>query len=123
MDQNGFGHAVLRKTDPRYIAQREFALKYLPDYELFTLVSRVFDVVPSILEATGKVKNPWPNVDAHSGVLLLKYGMKEYDFFTVLFGVSRSLGILSQLIWNRALGSPIERPVSMPTDIIKKKFI
>ena len=119
----GFGHAVLRKTDPRYIAQRNFALKYLKDYDLFDLVSKVYEVVPEILKATGKVKNPWPNVDAHSGVLLLKYGMKEYDFFTVLFGVSRSLGILSQLIWNRALGSPIERPVSMPTDIIKKKFI
>ena len=78
------------------------------------------NLVPPILDATGKVKNPWPNVDAHSGVLLLNYGMKEYDFFTVLFGVSRSLGILSQLIWNRALGSPIERPVSMPTEIIKK---
>ena len=91
----GFGHAVLRKTDPRYTAQREFALKYLPDDELFLLVSRVFEVVPPILEATGKVKNPWPNVDAHSGILLLKYGMKEYDFFTVLFGVSRSLGIMA----------------------------
>ena len=119
----GFGHAVLRKTDPRYIAQRNFALKYLKDYDLFDLVSKVYEVVPQILKATGKVKNPWPNVDAHSGVLLLKYGMKEYDFFTVLFGVSRSLGILSQLIWNRALGSPIERPVSMPTDIIKNKLI
>jgi citrate synthase len=118
----GFGHAVLRKTDPRYIAQRNFALKYLNDYDLFDLVSKVYEVVPPILDATGKVKNPWPNVDAHSGVLLLNYGMKEYDFFTVLFGVSRSLGILSQLIWNRALGSPIERPVSMPTEIIKKKF-
>ncbi len=119
----GFGHAVLRKTDPRYVAQRNFALKYLKDYDLFDLVSKVYEVVPPILNATGKVKNPWPNVDAHSGVLLLKYGMKEYDFFTVLFGVSRSLGILSQLIWNRALGSPIERPVSMPTNIIKKKLI
>ena len=119
----GFGHAVLRKTDPRYIAQRNFALKYLKDYDLFDLVSKVYEVVPQILKATGKVKNPWPNVDAHSGVLLLKYGMKEYDFFTVLFGVSRALGILSQLIWNRALGSPIERPVSMPTDIIKNKLI
>ena len=119
----GFGHAVLRKTDPRYVAQRDFALKYLKDYDLFDLVSKVYEVVPPILKATGKVKNPWPNVDAHSGVLLLKYGMKEYDFFTVLFGVSRSLGILSQLIWNRALGSPIERPVSMPTNIIKKKLI
>ena len=118
----GFGHAVLRKTDPRYTAQREFALKYLPDDELFLLVSRVFEVVPPILEATGKVKNPWPNVDAHSGILLLKYGMKEYDFFTVLFGVSRSLGIMSQLIWSRALGMPIERPGSTTTDIMLKKF-
>ena len=118
----GFGHAVLRKTDPRYTAQREFALKYLPDDELFLLVSRVFEVVPPILEATGKVKNPWPNVDAHSGILLLKYGMKEYDFFTVLFGVSRSLGIMSQLIWSRALGMPIERPSSTTTEIMIKKF-
>ena len=118
----GFGHAVLRKTDPRYTAQREFALKYLPDDELFLLVSRVYEVVPSILESTGKVKNPWPNVDAHSGVLLLKYGMTEYDFFTVLFGVSRSLGIMAQLIWSRALGMPIERPGSTTTDLMIKKF-
>ena len=119
----GFGHAVLRKTDPRYMAQRNFALKHLKDYDLFILVSRVFEIVPPILESTGKVKNPWPNVDAHSGILLLKYGMVEYDFFTVLFGVSRSLGIMSQLIWNRAMGSPIERPVSMTTNIIKKDYI
>ena len=119
----GFGHAVLRKTDPRYTAQRNFALKHLKDYDLFVLVSRVFEVVPPILQSTGKVKNPWPNVDAHSGILLLKYGMKEYDFFTVLFGVSRSLGLMSQLIWNRAMGSPIERPVSMTTDIIKKNYV
>ena len=118
----GFGHAVLRKTDPRYTAQREFAIKHLPDDELFLLVSRVYEVVPPILEATGKVKNPWPNVDAHSGILLLKYGMKEYDFFTVLFGVSRSLGIMSQLIWSRALGMPIERPSSTTTDLMIKKF-
>ena len=118
----GFGHAVLRKTDPRYTAQREFALKHLPEDELFLLVSRVFEVVPPILEATGKVKNPWPNVDAHSGILLLKYGMKEYDFFTVLFGVSRSLGIMSQLIWSRALGMPIERPGSTTTEIMINKF-
>jgi len=118
----GFGHAVLRKTDPRYTAQREFALKYLADDELFLLVSRVFEVVPPILEATGKVKNPWPNVDAHSGILLLKYGMIEYDFFTVLFGVSRSLGIMSQLILSRALGMPIERPGSTTTDIMINKF-
>ena len=31
----GYGHAVLRKTDPRYTCQREFALKHLPDDKLF----------------------------------------------------------------------------------------
>jgi len=66
----GYGHAVLRKTDPRYTCQREFALKHLPKDPLFKLVSQVFDVVPPVLNSLGKVKNPWPNVDAHSGVLL-----------------------------------------------------
>lgn len=66
----GYGHAVLRKTDPRYTCQREFALKHLPKDPLFKLVSQVFDVVPPVLTSLGKVKNPWPNVDAHSGVLL-----------------------------------------------------
>lgn len=118
----GFGHAVLRKTDPRYTAQREFALKHMPDNELFQLVSRVYEVVPPILQSTGKVKNPWPNVDAHSGVLLMKYGMVEYDFYTVMFGVSRALGVLTQLIWDRAVGSPIERPGSTTTALLKARF-
>ena len=66
----GFGHAVLRKTDPRYTCQREFALKNLPNDVMFRLVSDLYEVVPEILLQLGKVKNPWPNVDAHSGVLL-----------------------------------------------------
>ncbi|KAG6795803.1 citrate synthase 2, mitochondrial [Apis mellifera caucasica] len=112
----GYGHAVLRKTDPRYICQREFALKHLPDDKLFKLVSQVFKVVPPILQETGKVKNPWPNVDAHSGVLLQYYGMKEMNYYTVLFGVSRALGVLSSLVWSRGLGFPIERPKSLSTE-------
>ena len=44
-----------------------------------------------------QVKNPWPNVDAHSGVLLQYYGIKEENFYTVLFGVSRAIGVLSQV--------------------------
>ncbi len=117
----GFGHAVLRKTDPRYDAQRRFAMEYMPDDELFILVSRVYEVVPEILQATGKVKNPWPNVDAHSGQLLMHYGLTQYDFYTVLFGVSRSLGVLTNLVWNRVMGSPIERPGSITTDLLKDK--
>ncbi|HSA96025.1 MAG TPA: citrate (Si)-synthase, eukaryotic, partial [Acidobacteriota bacterium] len=102
----GYGHAVLRKTDPRYVAQREFALKHLPDYDLFKVVSMVYEVAPDILTKHGKAKNPWPNVDAHSGVLLNYYNVKEYDFYTVFFGVSRAIGVLAQLIWDRALGLP-----------------
>uniref|UniRef100_A0A6M2DNR8 Citrate synthase n=1 Tax=Xenopsylla cheopis TaxID=163159 RepID=A0A6M2DNR8_XENCH len=116
----GYGHAVLRKTDPRYTCQREFALKHLPNDPLFHLVSTVYKVVPSILQETGKVKNPWPNVDAHSGVLLQYYGLKEMNYYTVLFGVSRALGVLASLVWDRALGLPIERPKSMSTDGLMK---
>ena len=112
----GYGHAVLRKTDPRYVAQREFALKHMPDYDLFKIVSLVYEVAPDVLTKHGKTKNPWPNVDAHSGVLLYKYGLVEFDFYTVLFGVSRALGVLAQLVWDRALGLPIERPKSVTTE-------
>eukprot|EP01023_Acetabularia_acetabulum_P009741 TRINITY_DN143_c1_g1_i5.p1 TRINITY_DN143_c1_g1~~TRINITY_DN143_c1_g1_i5.p1 ORF type:complete len:466 (-),score=68.83 TRINITY_DN143_c1_g1_i5:553-1950(-) len=109
----GYGHAVLRVTDPRYTCQRVFAEKYLPDYPMFQLVKHVYEVVPPILLATGKVKNPWPNVDAHSGVLMQYFNISEENFYTVLFGVSRSIGVLSQGVWSRALGMPIERPKSV----------
>ncbi|CAF2848117.1 unnamed protein product [Rotaria sp. Silwood2] len=112
----GFGHAVLRKTDPRYTCQRDFALKHLPNDNMFKIVSQLFKVVPPILGDIGKIRNPWPNVDAHSGVLLRYYGMKEMSFYTVLFGVSRALGVLAQMIWSRALGFPLERPKSETTD-------
>jgi citrate synthase len=115
----GFGHAVLRKTDPRYMCQREFALKHLPNDPLFKLVSQLFEVVPKVLTEHGKTKNPWPHVDAHSGVLLMYYGLTEENFYTVLFGASRALGVLPSLVWDRALGHPIERPKSVTTDWIK----
>lgn len=118
----GFGHAVLRKTDPRYTTQREFALRHMPDDELFKLVSTIYEVVPGVLTEHGKTKNPWPNVDAHSGCLLTHYGLKEYDYYTVLFGVSRAYGALSQLVWDRILGLPLERPKSVTTDWIRNHF-
>lgn len=116
----GYGHAVLRKTDPRYTCQREFALKKLPKDPMFQLVSALYNVVPDILLEQGKAQNPWPNVDAHSGVLLQYYGMTEMNYYTVLFGVSRALGVLSSLIWDRALGLPIERPKSFDTPALMK---
>ncbi|HNR20245.1 MAG TPA: citrate (Si)-synthase, eukaryotic [Bacteroidia bacterium] len=118
----GYGHAVLRKTDPRYTAQQEFAKKYMADDELFKIVQLLYEVTPEILKSTGKIKNPWPNVDAHSGILLMHYGLVEYDFYTVLFGVSRALGVLTSLLWDRVIGTPIERPSSVTTDWIKQKI-
>ena len=121
----GYGHAVLRKTDPRYVAQREFALKHMPNDKLFKLVAQIYDIVPNVLlevcvplgfcarcclftwndKQAGKAKNPWPNVDAHSGALLTHYGLTEMQYYTVLFGVSRAFGVAAQLIWDRALGA------------------
>lgn len=116
----GYGHAVLRKTDPRYTCQREFALKHLPDDPMFQLVSNLYKIVPDILLEQGKAKNPWPNVDSHSGVLLQYYKMTEMNYYTVLFGVSRALGCLSSLVWDRALGLPLERPKSHSTEMLMK---
>jgi citrate synthase len=115
----GYGHAVLRKTDPRFTAQMEFGKKHMNDDPLVNTVWRIYEAVPPILQSLGKIKNPWPNVDAHSGSLLVHYGMVEYEFYTVLFGVSRALGVLASLCWDRALGMPIERPKSVTTEQVK----
>ncbi len=116
----GYGHAVLRRTDPRYMAQRDFGLKHLPDDENFRIVAMLYEIVPDILQEHGKAKNPWPNVDAHSGCLLVHYGVTEYDFYTVLFGVSRAMGVLASLVWDRALSLPLERPKSVTTEWLKQ---
>ncbi len=116
----GYGHAVLRIPDPRYMAQREYCLKYLPNDPLFTLVSKMFEIVPKVLLEQGKAKNPWPNVDAQSGVIQWHYGLKEYDFYTVLFGVGRAFGVLANIIWDRALGYALERPKSVTTAMLEK---
>jgi citrate synthase len=117
----GYGHAVLRKTDPRFLAFQDFYHKYIKHDDLCEIVNMIYEVAPPILQGTGKIKNPWPNVDAHSGVLLIHYGIVENDFYTVLFGVSRALGVLASLLWDRVLALPIERPGSITTEALKKK--
>ncbi|MFT3936294.1 MAG: citrate (Si)-synthase, eukaryotic [Chitinophagaceae bacterium] len=116
----GYGHAVLRKTDPRFTAQMDFGKKHMPDDPLVQTVWNIYETVPPILQSLGKIKNPWPNVDAHSGALLVHYGLKEYEFYTVLFGVSRALGVLANLCWDRALSFPLERPKSVTTELVKR---
>lgn len=117
----GYGHAVLRKTDPRYTSQREFCLNTpgLAEYPLFQLVKMIFEVAPGVLLEHGKAKNPWPNVDAQSGVIQWYYGVTQYEFYTVLFGIGRALGCLANITWDRALGYAIERPKSVTTAMLE----
>lgn len=115
----GYGHAVLRKSDPRFTAQFDFAKKYMPDDEIFQVAMVVNEVIPKVLVEQGKAKNPWANVDAISGTLQYHYGVNEYDFYTVMFGVGRALGVTSNAVWARALGQPIERPKSLTTAMLE----
>ena len=119
----GYGHAVLRITDPRFDAFRAFGREHLADDPVFQTVDRVFKVVPEVLRKQGKAKDPWPNVDAGSGAILYHYGLTEFDYYTVLFSVSRSMGMLAQLVLNRALGTPITRPKSVSTEWLKKQSL
>jgi citrate synthase len=109
----GYGHAVLRVTDPRFTAFYDFGVKHGLQDDNVQLVQKLFKLVPGILKEHGKAKNPWPNVDAASGALLYAYGMTEFDFYTVMFGVSRAIGLCSQMVVNRMMNSPIVRPKSM----------
>lgn len=101
----GYGHAVLRAVDPRYLHLKNFAKKFIKNDPLINLTWTIFKVVPPILKAGGKVKNPYPNVDAHSGVILYHYGLTEYNYYTVLFAVSRAIGAAGSLIWSRGFGN------------------
>jgi citrate synthase len=117
----GYGHAVLRKTDPRFMCQLDFADKHIKNDNLVSLVRANYETIPGVLDATGKVSNPWPNVDCGSGALLMHYGLTQHDFYTVMFGVSRAFGVMPAQVWSRALGLPIERPNSFDLAHLKKK--
>jgi citrate synthase len=116
----GYGHGVLRVVDPRFTAQLDFAKSFFPDDELVRLADLVFQVVPEVLKEQGKAKDPAPNVDAVSGTLQYYYGVREFKFYTVLFGIGRALGVTSNYVWARALGLPIERPKSVTTEMLEE---
>ena len=116
----GYGHAVLRCPDPRFVAFVDFGKKHIQDDDIFNIVENLYEIVPPVLQEQGKAKNPWPNVDAASGSLLYYYSLKEYKFYTVLFSVSRAMGMIAQMVINRALSIPITRPKSVTTDWLKE---
>lgn len=109
----GYGHAVLRTTDPRFIALHDFAKGHCADDPLFQTVDRMYHIVPEVLKEQGKAKDPFPNVDAISGTLLYHYGIREFSYYTVLFAISRCMGMLAQVLSDRILCLPIRRPKSI----------
>jgi citrate synthase len=115
----GYGHAVLRVTDPRFNAFLDFGKKHFPDDPVFLTVARLYEVVPGELKKIEKIKNPWPNVDAATGAVLYYYGLKEFSYYTVMFAVARSLGLTAQTVINRAMLTPIFRPKSVSTQFIQ----
>lgn len=116
----GYGHAVLRITDPRFSVQLDFSEKKIPNDPTIKLVKKLSKIVPDILISLEKVKNPYPNVDAISGSILETFGVSEREFYTVPFGISRAIGVSAALIWDKAIGLPIERPKSISTDELIK---
>jgi len=117
----GFGHAVLRNTDPRYALEHEFAMKNLPNDPTFKLANACFQAIPPVLKASGKAKNPYPNVDALSGTILKYYDLTQADYYTVVFSCSRCIGVMAQLVMSRLFNIPIERPNSVTIEFLEGK--
>lgn len=116
----GYGHAKLRNTDPRFTFLKEQSLRFMPEKELVKIVHACEQTLPDVLKKLGKVKNPYPNVDSHSGVLLYELGLTEFDYYTVVFAVSRAMGCISNIVWARALGLALERPGSLTLEKLEE---
>ncbi|HET6350358.1 MAG TPA: citrate (Si)-synthase [Candidatus Krumholzibacteria bacterium] len=115
----GHGHAVLRGPDPRFTAMIEFGREHFKGDPLFETVECMSRVVPGVLKKQGKARNPYPNVDFGMGMIWHHFGVTEMEFYTVPFAISLAMGMLAQLVINRALGTPINRPRSVTSDWIR----
>jgi citrate synthase len=115
----GHGHAVLRGADPRFTAMLDFGREHFAGDELFDTVERMSRVVPEVLKKDGRAKNPYPNVDFGMGTAWHHFGVTELEFYTVPFAISLAMGMLAQLVINRALTTPINRPRSVTSAWIR----
>lgn len=111
----GFGHAVLRVEDPRATVQYEFLQKHYPNHPLTKIGLLLRTEGSKILAENPKITDPHPNVDAISGALLAAAGFDYPQYFTMLFGLSRIVGIARQIVYERCearggKGTPIVRP-------------
>ncbi len=111
----GFGHAVLRVEDPRATVLRQVAQKKYASHPLVKIVTHLRDAGEKVLKENPKVSNPHVNVDSVSGAYLAVAGFPFPEYFTVLFGMARVVGISIQIVYERlearaGKGTPIVRP-------------
>jgi citrate synthase len=118
----GFGHAVLRALDPRYELLHSFALRHFPDDPAVRIADGLLRVVPPLLQATGKVASPWPNVDGITGAVMQHYGLTDYRWLTVAFAACMSLGLLAQMVVSRGLGEPILHPKAITPALLRQRL-
>lgn len=111
----GFGHAVLRVEDPRATVFYEYLQKHYPDDSLVKIALLLRSEGSKVLAENPKITDPHPNVDAVSGTMLTVSGFPYAEYYTLLFGMSRSVGIAIQIVIDRleareGKGTPIVRP-------------
>ena len=111
----GFGHAVLRVEDPRATIFYELGEQNWPDHPLVKIATLLRTQGPKVLSENPKISNPYPNVDAMSGTILTAAGFPYPEYYTVLFGIARTVGISIQVLYERTQarggkGTPITRP-------------
>lgn len=117
----GYSHDDLKHIDPKFLHQKAYGERYWKNNSLFYLVKRIYRVAPGVIRSIKKGKNIWPTADASTGALMNIIGIKEKDFFGTVFGVSRAIGVCSNLVLGRIYGLPIERPSSMTMEMIEKE--
>ena len=111
----GFGHAVLRVEDPRATVQYDYVKKHYPNNPLVKIALLLRTEGSKVLSENPKITDPHANVDAVSGTLLVAAGFDHPEYFTVLFGMARTVGIAMQIVYERCearggKGTPIVRP-------------
>lgn len=111
----GFGHAVLRVEDPRAQVLYDVSQKHFPNNPLVKLANLLRSEGSKVLKENPKISDPYANVDAISGSVLAAAGFNYPEYFTVLFGMSRTVGIAIQIVDERihmrdGKGTPIVRP-------------
>lgn len=111
----GFGQPLLLVEDPRASLLYQVAEEMFPEDPLCRIAHLLRIAAPAVLKEDLKNVNPYPNVEAISGVLLAAAGFPYSDYFAVLFGMSRVVGIARQIVYERCearsgRGTPIVHP-------------